>query len=243
MSVGRAPSYGAPRRVPDRSVHTGISGGGRWRARRDGRPATLCWLLVGILLAPQPGWAGGGPLGIDHMLAYDDSGIWNRRYQQALEYGLIATEVVGAVWEGGDSRLGRTWWQSIDASVASGITTEVLKLAFSRTRPIDSHGNADLWFQGHGNESFPSGEVTLTSAVVTPLVLEYGPDHPLAYALEVLPVYDAIARMKVQAHWQTDVLAGFAIGTASGWLMHRNPNTPYILRVMPHGIYIGVRTH
>jgi len=83
----------------------------------------------------------------------------------------------------------------------------------------------------------------MTSAVVTPLVLEYGPDHPLTYALEVLPVYDAIARMKVQAHWQTDVLAGFAIGTASGWLMHRNSNTPYILRVMPHGIYIGVKTH
>jgi len=25
--------------------------------------------------------------------------------------------------------------------------------------------------------------------------------------LEALPLYDAIARMKVQAHWQTDVLA------------------------------------
>ena len=211
--------------------------------RRSLRRLVRATALVGLALVSTAGWAGGGPLGIDHVLPYDDSGIWNRRYQQALEYGLIGTELIGAVWEGGESRLGRTWWQSIDASVAGGITTQVLKIAFSRVRPIDSNGNPDLWFQGHGNESFPSGEVTLASAVVTPLVLEYGHDQPLVYALELLPVYDAVARMKVQAHWQTDVLAGFAIGTTGGWFMHRNPNTPYILRIMPRGIYIGLKTH
>jgi undecaprenyl-diphosphatase len=216
----------------------GALGGYPW-LRRGARAAAL----LGLWLVSGACWAGGGPLGIDHMLTYDDSGIWNRRYQQALEYGLIATEVVGAVWEGGESRLGRTYWQSIDASVAGAITAQVLKVTFSRVRPIDSNGNPDLWFEGHGNESFPSGEVTLASAVVTPLVLEYGRDQPLVYALELLPVYDAVARLKVQAHWQTDVLAGFALGTASGWFMHRNPNTPYILRVMPHGIYVGLKTH
>jgi undecaprenyl-diphosphatase len=115
-----------------------------------------------------------------------------------------------------------------------------MKYAFSRVRPIDSNNDPNLWFKGHGNESFPSGEVTAVSSIVTPLVLEYGPDHPLTYALEALPVYDGIARMKVQAHWQSDVLAGFAIGTTAGWYMHRNPNTPYILRIMPHGIYVGI---
>jgi undecaprenyl-diphosphatase len=107
-------------------------------------------------------------------------------------------------------------------------------------RPIDSNNDPNLWFKGHGNQSFPSGEVTAVSSIVTPLVLEYGPDHPLTYALELLPVYDGIARMKVQAHWQSDVLAGFAIGTAAGWYMHRNTDTPYILSVMPHGVYVGI---
>jgi membrane-associated phospholipid phosphatase len=46
--------------------------------------------------------------------------------------------------------------------------------------------------------------------------------------------------MRVQAHWQSDVLAGSALGTGAGWLKHRNPNTPYILSIMPHGIYVGV---
>ncbi len=201
------------------------------------------WLVPVLLLARVPAClAGGGPFGIDHEWTYDSSGIWKRSNQEFLEYGLIVGEVGGALWEGGETRFGRTLWQSIDASAASGIVALAMKYAFSRVRPIDGGpgGNPDLWFKGHGNESFPSGEVTEVSSIVTPIVLEYGGDHPAVYALELLPVYDGIARMKVQAHWQSDVLAGFALGTGVGWLMHRNPNTPFILSVMPHGIYVGI---
>jgi undecaprenyl-diphosphatase len=181
-----------------------------------------------------------GEAGIDHVLTYDDSGIWNRKYQLALEYGAIAAEVAGGLWEGGETRMGRTWWQSIDSSVSTAIVVNIMKPVFSRVRPIDSNGDPNLWFKGHGNESFPSGEVSLISSVITPIVLEYRGDQPWVYGLELLPIYDGIARMKVQAHWQTDVLAAFAIGTTAGWLAHRNPNQPYILRVMPHGIYVGL---
>lgn len=199
----------------------------------------LTLLIITSMHAPAC-LAGGGFLGIDHELAYDNSGIWNRKYQEVLEYGLIAGEVGGAVWEGGETRLGRTLWQSIDSSAASGLVAYALKYAFSRVRPDASNGDPNLWFKGHGNESFPSGEVTEVSAIVTPFVLEYGHDHPFVYGLELLPVYDGIARMKVQAHWQSDVLAGYALGTAAGWIMHRNSGTPYILSIMPHGIYVGI---
>jgi membrane-associated phospholipid phosphatase len=197
-----------------------------------------------VLLAIAPACFAGnrGPFGIDYLVTYDDSGIWNRKYQDALEYGLIAAEVAGGVWYGGETRLGRTFWQSIDASAAAGITAQLLKYTFSRVRPIDSGpgGDPNLWFKGNGNESFPSGEVTSVSSIVTPFVLEYGHDHPAVYVLELLPLYDAIARVKVQAHWQSDVLAGFALGTASGWLVHRSPNSPFILQIMPHAIYVGI---
>ncbi len=181
--------------------------------------------------------------GIDHLVTYDDSGIWKRSNQEIVEYGLIAAEVGGALWEGGETRLGRTFWTSIDSSVAAGLIAQVMKVAFSRVRPRDSGpppGDPNLWFQGHGNESFPSGEVTAVSSIVTPFMLEYGNDHPGVYALELLPVYDAIARVKVQAHWQTDVLAGLALGTGTAWLIHRSPNSPFILKAMPHGIYVGI---
>ena len=209
---------------------------------RPARAGRLAPLLV-LLLAPLACVAGNrGPFGIDYLLTYDDSGIWKRSYQEALEYGVIAFEVGGALWEGGDTRFGRTLWQSIDASVASGLVSQAMKYTFSRVRPRDSGpgGDPNLWFKGNGNQSFPSGEVTLVSSVVTPIMLEYGPQHPAVYALELLPIYVAIGRVKQQAHWQSDVIAGFALGTASGWLIHSSPNSPFILKVMPHAIYVGI---
>jgi len=211
--------------------------------RRSGERAAqraLRGLLLALLFAATPVCRAG----IDHLVTYDDSGIWKRSNQVIVEYGLIAVEVGGALWEGGETRLGKTFWTSIDSSVAAGLVAQVMKVAFSRVRPRDSGpppGNPNLWFQGHGNESFPSGEVTEVSSIVTPFVLEYGHDHPWVYALELLPVYDAIARVKVQAHWQTDVLAGFALGTGTAWLIHSSPNSPFILKVMPHGIYVGLK--
>jgi hypothetical protein len=189
-----------------------------------------------VLLAATPD----ARAGLDHRIGYDDSGIWSRTNQKVLLGTMLLGEAGGALWEGGESRFGRTLWQSIDATVAGGVSAYALKYAFSRVRPRDS-ADPNLWFKGHGNESFPSGEVTVTSAIVTPLVLEYGHDHPWVYGLELLPVYDGVARMKVWGHWQTDVIAGFALGTGMGYLMHRNPKTPYILRLMPHGIYVGLK--
>lgn len=194
-----------------------------------------------LLIAASPAClAGGGPLGIDHELSYDDRGIWSRNNQVALEYGTLIFEVGGALWEGGDTRFGHTLWQSVDATASSGIVAYVLKYAFSRVRPIDSGGDPNLWFRGHGNQSFPSGEVTLVSSMLTPIVLEYRHDDPWVYALALLPVYDGIARMKVQAHWQSDVIAGFALGAGSGWLMHSHQGTPFVLSVLPHGFYVGL---
>ena len=212
----------------------------RFCALSVGRRQAHCAAVAALLLLAAAPCCRAG---IDHMLPYDNSGIWKRNYQEFLEYGLIAAEVGGAVWEGGETRLGRTFWTSIDSSVAAGLVAQVLKVAFSRVRPRDSGpypGDPNLWFQGHGNESFPSGEVTAVSSIVTPFVLEYGQQYPAVYALELLPVYDGIARMKQQAHWQTDVLAGFALGAGSAWLVHRSPNSPFILKIMPHAIYVGI---
>lgn len=206
-------------------------------------PARVAWLgaslLIAALAAHAPtALAGGGPLGIDSRVSYDDSGIWARSNQNALIDGMMAVVGVGALWEGGEDRLGKTFWQSVDAGVFSGIAETGLKYIFSRERPSQT-SDPNRWFTGHG-QSFPSGEVTTTSALVTPFVLEYGRDHPAVYALELLPIYDGIARIKTRGHWQTDVIAGFALGTAAGYLLHR-PGTPIILSVLPHGFEIGFR--
>ena len=175
-----------------------------------------------------------------HVVIEDDHGIWARRNQLLLIDSMLAGEGVVALWEGGETRLGRTLWKSIDATVVGGVAAEGLKLAFSRARPSETT-DPDQWFQGGGHASFPSGEVTIVSAIVTPVVREYRRDHPLVYALELLPLYDAIARVKVHGHWQSDVLAGYALGTTAGILMGGRTRTPVTLSVMPHSVYVGLR--
>ena len=203
------------------------------------RCGALCVALSVTLLAAPAARAGGGLFGLDHLVTKDDSGIWARKNQLLLIDTLLVGETVAAIWEGGESRWGRTLWKSIDATVVGGVAAEGMKLAFSRKRPSES-SDPDQWFQGGGHASFPSGEVTIVSAIVTPVLLEYRHDHPAVYALELLPIYDAIARVKVHGHWQSDVLAGLALGTAAGYFMERRTRTPLVLSVVPHGIYVGL---
>jgi len=150
--------------------------------------ATLVASLLAIACVTQAplALAGGGPLGIDSRLSYDNSGIWARSNQNALIDSMMALVGAGALWEGGNDRLGKTFWQSVDAGVFSGVAETALKYAFSRERPSQT-SDPNRWFTGHG-QSFPSGEVTTTSSLVTPFVLEYGREHPAVYALELLPI-------------------------------------------------------
>ena len=201
-------------------------------------------LRVFALLAVS-GWScflpaaqAGGPLGIDHRVTYDDHGIWARSYQLDLMYAMLATEAGIALWEGGDTRLGKTAWQSIDTTAIAGVAALLMKKGFSRERPHTTD-DPSHWFSGGGNESFPSGEVTVITSVVTPFVLEYGNDHPAVYALELLPLYDSIARVKTWGHWQTDVIAGFALASTVGYFMHER-EMPLTLSIMPHGIQVGL---
>lgn len=203
-----------------------------------GRWAPLLLLLASVV--PPAASAADGPLGIDHRLPFDDSGIWNRRNQKLLQGATALVVVGGALWEGDQTRLGHTYWQSVDSIVLGTASAAVLKVAFSRARPAQSD-NPNEWFRGHGHNSFPSGEVAAITSAVTPFVLEYGAEHPIVYALELLPLYDAVARVKVQAHWQTDVLAAFALGTAVGYYAHGRPST-LTVGILPSGVTIGWRT-
>lgn len=200
--------------------------------------ATIALVCCLALLGSPFAHASGGPLGIDHRLHYDDHGIWKRSTQLDLEYGTALTIAGGALVLGDHSRLGDTFWRSVDAVAFSSVASAAMKVTFQRERPRDT-SHPDRFFQGIHNNSFPSGEVTMVSAAVTPFVATYGREHPAVYALELLPVYDAIARMKVRGHWQSDVLAGAALGTGFGlWATHTR--SPVILGWLPGGFQVGL---
>ncbi len=96
------------------------------------RRSLVFWLLPAVALQAQ---AGGGPLGIDHRLAYDNSGIWKRSNQTFVEYGTLAVVIGGALWEGGETRLGRTYWKTLDAVAIEAVSSTLLKEVFTRPRP------------------------------------------------------------------------------------------------------------
>jgi membrane-associated phospholipid phosphatase len=122
----------------------------------------------------------------------------------------------------------------------SAVTANLSKYAFTRVRPSNTD-NPCLWFQGGSNYSFPSGEAATAAGLVTPYVLEYGSEHPAAYGLLLLPLYVGAGRIKNQAHWQSDVLAGWAIGGLSGWYAHSR-DVPILVEILPHGAAVGWHT-
>jgi hypothetical protein len=194
-------------------------------------------MVLMLALVARHADAGGGPFGIDHELPLDQNGIWARKYQNGLEYGVVAAEVVGSLWLGNDNKLGHTFWQTVDASVISGLGVQLLKHGFSRARPTQGD-NPNLWFKGRGHASFPSGEVTLQASFVTPFIVNYARENPWVWALEVIPVYDAFARLKSRAHWQSDVIAGWALGTAVGY-WSTTWKTPISVQILPDGMSVG----
>ena len=178
--------------------------------------------------------------GIDHKIdPPQDTGIWSRSNQNALYNATLLTVWGGALWLGSDHPVGHTFWQSVDSTVLGLATAAVMKPVFSRSRPRQTD-DPGQWFQGSGHNSFPSNEVMLITTAVTPFVLEYGRDYPAVYALELLPLYDAIARVKSQAHWQTDVLASLVIGTGIGWYAHERA-LPISVKLLPRGVTVGLQ--
>jgi undecaprenyl-diphosphatase len=177
---------------------------------------------------------------IDHKVQQDESGIWNPNVYRGLFVTLTVAQVGGAIWEGAETRFGRTMWQGMDSQLVTLAATEVMKYSFGRVRPIDATDPCQ-WFE-HGNYSFPSGEASSAAALVTPYVLEYASDYPATYGLLILPLYIGVARVKAQAHWQSDVLVGWAVGGLGGWYAHSR-ETPLLVEILPHGAVVGLKTH
>ena len=176
---------------------------------------------------------------VDHEVAYDASGMWNPTVYRSIVGGLTLAQIGGAVWDGSETRFGKTMWQGIDAELIAGVSAQAGKYIFTRARPTQGD-NPCLWFQGGSHYSFPSGEASVAAALVTPYVLEYGSESPATYALLLLPLYVGAGRIKNQAHWQTDVLAGWAVGGLSGWFTH-SLETPIMIQLLPHGVALGLK--
>ncbi|WP_297360562.1 phosphatase PAP2 family protein [Acidiferrobacter sp.] len=178
---------------------------------------------------------------LDHPVSQDNHGVYAIAKTPTFPFELIMTTLGAAIWEGGRTRLGHTLWQSLDAAALAGVSTQILKFTFQRNRPSQSPNNPDLWFQGIHSQSFPSGDVSSITALVTPLILTYKRREPAVWALALVPAFDMVARVKAHGHWETDVAAGAVIGALSGYYAHER-HSPFILSLLPNGFYMGLRS-
>jgi membrane-associated phospholipid phosphatase len=121
----------------------------------------------------------------------------------------------------------------LEAALLGGVTAYGLQYAFGREGP-NTTSDPNEWGQRH-SPSFPSVHATAAFAVGTVLA-ESGPDDYrwvrrfLGYGLGFFTDYE---RLKHNAHWFSDVVAGSALGTASAqFTMNRRYQLAERLKVM-----------
>ena len=180
-----------------------------------------------------------GPLGIDHRLNFDDAALWSSGNLKAVEYGSALLVLGGALYEGNESRLGKTFWKTVDAMLLGDASAAAAKLAFRRQRPIDGN-DPSAFFKASSDNSVPCGSMTHITAIVTPFILEYQKDTPSVWLLAALPAYVGLAKLKTQEHWQTDILAGAALGVGVGYFASRR-DSAWTARVLPAGFSVGYK--
>jgi membrane-associated phospholipid phosphatase len=113
----------------------------------------------------------------------------------------------------------------LEAGVLTAVSTTVFKYALGRERPHDTL-DVDSWFAG--GDSFPSGHTSLAFAVGT-VFAESGSDRyrwlrrGIGYGAAGLTAY---WRLKDNAHWTSDVVAGAALGfTTAQFVMDRRDHS------------------
>jgi len=97
--------------------------------------------------------------------------------------------------------------------LGSGLLVNLVKVAAGRSRPVrfDEVGayRLDMWSFGYANASFPSGHATTMGAVAAILCLWF---PAFKTPILVACLFVALTRVFAQAHYLSDVVAGFSLG-------------------------------
>jgi undecaprenyl-diphosphatase len=143
--------------------------------------------------------------------------------------GAFALALLMADWQRTGRRVAAAWIELGNlvaffflAIAASGMTTNLLKWTIGRARPILFKIEGVLSLSPisfhYEQVSFPSGHTTTAAALAMALVLIFRA-RPVVFVLAaVFAVSIAVSRVGVRAHFPSDVVAGFFVGTAVTFL-------------------------
>jgi membrane-associated phospholipid phosphatase len=106
----------------------------------------------------------------------------------------------------------------ISASLVSATINQAIKISVNRYRPRDDKLSDN--YQGYtglnNNSSFPSGHTTEAFTLASVIASSYEDDPWVAYGVYSVAGMVGIARMYLDAHWASDVVASAFIGTWVG---------------------------
>jgi membrane-associated phospholipid phosphatase len=148
-----------------------------------------------------------------------------------------------------DSRSGRLeTWTMFEAAALSGVTAYALKYAVDREGPYQTD-DPNSFHRAGSSGSFPSVHSTVAFAVGTVLAESGSDDYRwvrrfIGYGLGLATDYE---RLKHNAHWLSDVVAGSALGAASAsFSMNRvyrvDADTGWLLVPVAGGVMLTYRT-
>lgn len=122
-----------------------------------------------------------------------------------------------------DSNAGKSEaWNMVESAGLSFVSAYALKYAIRRQRPYQTT-SANQWFKG--GDSFPSEHATAAFAIGTVLAESGNPQYRwirrvLGYGIGAFTAYQ---RLKHNAHWLSDTVAGAALGMATAhFVMNRS---------------------
>ena len=114
---------------------------------------------------------------------------------------------------------------AVQSLVYASSTSLILKFLIGRQRPFEST-SAYKFNPFSGHSSFPSGHATAAFAVLVPWALYY--PGILSWSLVGLAAGGtAYARIVMNKHWFTDVVAGSALGFMTAFLLSRRHQKMY----------------
>ncbi|MFD4524980.1 phosphatase PAP2 family protein [Streptomyces sp. NPDC058470] len=168
----------------------------------------------------------------DVNLLYDINGLakdaprwFDRGVEFVGEYGLLiamALLVVGCWWavrrRGGEDAapsVAAVIWAPLAAAIAVLVNVPIRGFV-ARPRPFVDHRDLDVLVSGKTDYSFVSDHATLTTAVAVGLFVAHRKFGLVGIGLALV---EGFCRVYMGVHYPTDVIGGFALGTAVALLL------------------------
>ncbi|MEU9590147.1 phosphatase PAP2 family protein [Streptomyces sp. NPDC048219] len=168
----------------------------------------------------------------DVELLYDINGLakdaphWFDRVMEFVgEYGLLFAIVLLVLWcwwgvrrrGGADaaSSVAALVWAPLAAGVAVLVNVPIRGFV-ERPRPFKDHEGLEVLVSGKDDFSFVSDHATLVMALAVALFVA---NRKFGIAAIVLALFGGFARVYMGVHYPTDVIGGFALGTAVALLL------------------------